>query len=65
MGVGLPAGLPHNPSMSVHVAPALENRTNGKNARASTLAKGRIKRVERCHQRAAICPVPAASALPG
>jgi hypothetical protein len=36
-----------------------------KNAPASALAKSRIKQVERCHQRAAICPVPAASALPG
>src|SRR5689334_15652720 len=36
-----------------------------KNALACVLAKGTIKRVERCRQRAAICPVPAASDLPG
>ena len=54
---------------SVHVAPAPESRfparANGKNAPASALAKSRIKRVERCHQRAEICPVPAATDLPG
>src|SRR5262245_39937509 len=44
--------------------PAPAART-AKKASASALAKGRIKRVERSDQRAAICPGPAACDLPG